>query len=112
MAFNKSPSTWLGAGYGLAANKVTLTTATAGSNVLLTKLTDAEADPSSGDVRDVLWAICYAFYAKWDAVIPGNRPSKMKLVKTVQANADNVTQTETYTFVFTTTTDPSNVTAE
>jgi len=89
-----------------------MTTATAGSNVLLTKLTDAEANSSSGDYREIVWSICSAFYDKWAAVAPVSRPAKVNMSKGVKSNPDLVTQTETFTFTFITNVDPTNVAAE
>jgi len=110
--FSKVPSTFFGPGYSLSGSKIQMTTATAGADVLLTKLTDAEANATTGDYREILWAVCSAFWTKWQATPVGNLPTKVKLLKTVVANPDLTTQTETYTFTFTTNTDPTNVTAE
>jgi len=44
MAFDKTPSTWLGAGYSLAGNEISLETATAGLTVLTTCTAVASTD--------------------------------------------------------------------
>lgn len=112
MAYSKTPSTFFGAGYSLSASEVKMTTATAGSNNLLTKLTDAEANATTGDWREICWSICYALYSKWAALSNSSKPTKAKFSKTIVANPDLTTQTETYIFVFTTTINPSDVAAE
>lgn len=112
MAFNAAPSAWMGAGYTLDSNKAEFNTNSAGSNQLLTKLTDAQADPTTGDVRDVFRALCYMMYNSWSSIASANRPTKMRLVKSVIAQADNTTLQETYTMVFYTESDPQGVVAE
>lgn len=111
MAFTKSPQTWLGAGYTVSSSKVQMNTASAGSNVVLTKLTDAQADPSTGDIRDVARAFCFALQEAWDDQTAGNRPTKMKLEKSTVAQGNTVLQ-ETYQFTFYTTSDPQEVVDE
>ena len=56
MAFDPKPSTWLGAGYTTdsGAHTVTFNTNDASSNKLLKQLTDALANPTTGDIRDVV----------------------------------------------------------
>lgn len=112
MAFDPQPATWLGAGYTLSGNKVQMTTVTAGSNIVLDKLTDAQADPTTGDIRDVVRACCYAFYEAWAAQSPGNRPAKMRLVKSVESLPDLTTLRETYTMSFEVESDPQGVVDE
>lgn len=116
MPFTEAPSSFFGAGYSLSASEVKLTTADNGGTVLLTKLTDAQANASSGDSRDVVRALCYAAYEKWLALSSGNRPAKMKLEKDIISLAPTTTNPqvlrETYTFTFDVESDPQGVIAE
>lgn len=111
MAFNASPSTWLGAGYTVASNQARFNTASAASNVVLDKLTDAQADPTTGDIRDVFRALCYAMWESWDDQSQGNRPVKMKVDRSTVATNNTVLQ-ETYTLTFYTESDPQAVVDE
>lgn len=86
MAFNPAPQTWLGLGYTLAASNVKLTTATAGGNIALPQLTDTEANATTGDIREVVFAIMEALSAAWTAQAPADRPVEM----TIQKTASNV----------------------
>lgn len=98
--FRPSPALWLGPGYSLASRRIRLTTQTAGADVLLTKLTDAEANASSGDIRMVMRAICYAFWEAWAAQQERNLPKRMILEKTVEVLPVQTTLRETYRFQF------------
>lgn len=113
MAFDKKPSTWLGAGYTVASNKAQFNTASAGSNVVLEKVTDAEADPTTGDIRDVARALCYALFEAWSDQSPSNRPSKMTITKNVTVVAPTAANPqvlrESYSLVFDVTSDPQSV---
>lgn len=101
MAFDKSPSTWLGAGYTLGTNAVSLKTANAGSDVALPNLTDEEADPSTGDIRKVMEAFCSAFYEAWVATSEEDRPQMMQLFKNAQAIPDSNQVQIQFGFIFT-----------
>ncbi len=105
MAYNPSPSAWL-PGYSLVSSEAKFRTETAGSNVTLEKLTDAQANATTGSIAQIMWAMCYEFYKTWDATAPMSRPAIFSVSKAVVANPDLTTQQETYTFTFQTTTDP------
>lgn len=81
MAFDKKPSTWLGDGYDLDGTNhlVKLNTNDASTNKLLTQLTDALADPTTGDIRDVMMAVCETFYQAWIAQASADRPTRMSV---------------------------------
>ena len=86
MAFDKKPSTWLGAGYASSSGShtVTFNTNDAASNKTLTQLTDANADPDTGDIRIVGFALLQALYAAALAQ-SANLPTKMTITRSVQA---------------------------
>jgi hypothetical protein len=65
MAFtDKTPASWLGAGYNAQSGKIELNTNDASSNKLLTELTDAEADEASGDIGKLLFGLIDGLYTK------------------------------------------------
>lgn len=113
MAFNQAPSDFFGAGYSLAASEVKLTTATNGGTVLLSKLTDTQANATTGDARDVCRALCYAMYEKWLALSNSEKPVQMKIEKNIVAVTPTVDNPqvlqETYTLTFQVTSDPQAV---
>lgn len=112
MAFNPAPNTWL-TGYSLTSNEVRMRTLTAGTSVTLEKLTDAQANASSGDVRDVFRALCYAMADAYSDKAAGSLPTKMRIVKSVVALPPSTTVPEslreTYTFTFDVESDPQAV---
>jgi len=108
MSYNPSPAAWL-TGYSLVSSEAKFRTSTAGSNVTLTKLTDAEANATTGSIAELIWAMCYEFYDAWDGISPVNRPPIFNITKSVTANPDLITQKEVYTFTFQTTTNATNV---
>ncbi len=99
MSFDPSPATWLGAGYSLASSVAGFNTDTAGSNKLLLQLTDALADPTTGDIRSVAMAMSEALFQSWQAQVSADRPTKMTLARAVTGSASSVVFT--YTFKFT-----------
>ena len=100
MAFDAKPSTWLGAGYSLAANAITMNTATAGSDVTLPELTDAEANATTGDVRDVFFALAEAMYQAYNDTASADRPTKMRLYRSNTTNETTGIVTRSYTLQF------------
>ena len=102
MAFTKTPSTWLGAGYSASSgsNTTTLTTSNATSNVTLAELTNTEANSSTGDIRKIILAFVEQFYRAYSATATADRPLKMTIGRNIVAGQDNV-NTANYTFSFT-----------
>lgn len=62
---DKSPTTWLGAGYNSSTGKIELNTNNASANKLLTELTDVEADETTGDIRKLLFGILDGLYVQF-----------------------------------------------
>ncbi len=104
MAFDPKPSTWLGAGYSVdtGAHTIILNTNDASSNKLLKQLTDALADPTTGDIRDVVLAVSEAFYQAWLTIAgtPANLPTKMNIARIASTPSSGVTMFK-YAFTFT-----------
>ena len=101
MAFNKTPTTWLGAGYSASSvnNTITLTTGDATTNITLPELTNAEANASTGDIKKIILAVVEKFYDKYNTTVLADRPAKMMISRVIVAGQDN-TNTATYQFTF------------
>ncbi len=101
MAFDPAPSTWLGAGYTSDAGPGTISfnTNDAAANKLLTQLTDALADPTTGDIRDVMMAVCEAFYIAASAIATPDQPVRMTIRRTC-TSGPSTSQVLTYSMTF------------
>jgi len=97
MAFDKKPSTWLGAGYAASTENhtITLNTADAASDKTVPELADAEADPTTGDVRKLVFALMEMLYAAWAAQETADRPTRVTIYKSSQASGAELTHTYT-----------------
>jgi hypothetical protein len=97
MAFDKKPSTWLGAGYAASAENhtITLNTADAASDKTVPELADAEADPTTGDVRKLVFALMEMLYAAWAAQAAVDRPTKLTIYKSSSVSGSTITHTYT-----------------
>jgi|LauGreDrversion2_6_1035139.scaffolds.fasta_scaffold31484_2 hypothetical protein len=102
MAYTKTPTTWLGAGYSAnsGSNTVTFTTGTASTNVTVAELTNTEANASTGDIRKIMLAFVEQFYRAYNATATADRPLKMTITRNIVAGQDNV-NTANYQFSFT-----------
>lgn len=99
MAFNDAPSDWLPNGYSLDSNLVRFKTATGGTGVALPELTDAQADPTTGDIRQVMYAICAAFAQAWESKATADRPTRMTISRTTSTAREGVLS-HSFTFRF------------
>lgn len=100
MAYDPKPSTHFGAGYSLASNSIRFNTNDAASNKTLTTLTDAEANATTGDFREVIRALLYKFSTDWDATAVADRPAKMTLQKSLGIDQSTGNVIESYQFTF------------
>lgn len=100
MAFNdhKSPGEWLGGGYALASHEAKFATADAAGDVALPELTDTEADPTTGDIRKVVFALMEALFAAWSAQAVADRPEKMQVFRSISEPTPGVVR-KTYTVI-------------
>jgi hypothetical protein len=98
------PSTWLDAGFDVDTvnHLIKLNTNDAASNKLLAQLTDSQADPTTGDIRRVAFAIAEALYLAWKNQPTNNQPKKMVIGRSVVNNRDGTVQ-NVYTLRFTVT---------
>jgi hypothetical protein len=93
MAFDDTPTGWLGAGYSEDGTDITLPIAS------LPELTAEEADAANGDIRKILYAFAHAMHVKYNALPAADRPSKMTISKT-QGVLQGTTVRVGFTFTF------------
>lgn len=101
MAFDPKPSTWLGAGYSVAGNAISLTTADKDGDKALPEVTDAEAHATTGDIRKVLFGLMEAVFQAWNGVEVANRPTMMMIQKGSYTNVETGNIETTFTARFT-----------
>lgn len=96
MAFDQKPSTWFGAGYSVTSHVIGFKSSD-GSPVTVPNLPDADADPTTGDVRKVMFNMDEMEYQAWvTQVAAGGQPLKMTIIRSSIENSDG-TFTRTYT---------------
>src|SRR5882724_11414548 len=100
MAFDPTPSVWLGAGYSLSSSVAGFNTNTAGSNKLLVQLTDALANATTGNIRSIMMAMCEAYFQAWQTQGTSAQPTKMTISRSTTTGPASTT-VFTYTFKFT-----------
>ena len=111
MAASVVPSTWFGAGYTASSggHTITLNTNDAASNKLLTKLTDVNADPTTGNAEVIGMAILEMLLAAYNTRKAADAPTNFKVIKSV--NKDPSTGNDVLTYSVTVqATPPSTVT--
>lgn len=101
MAFDPKPSTWLGAGYSLASNAISLTTADKDGDKALPEVTDADAHATTGDIRKVLFGLMEAIFQAWKGVDVDDRPTMMTIQKGAYTNVETGNIEMTFTARFT-----------
>lgn len=69
MAFNPAPSGWF-PGLTNSATELTI------PFTALNQLTQADSDPSTGDIREIVFNFCEAFSDKWAATADADRSEK------------------------------------
>lgn len=98
------PSTYLGAGFAAnsGSHTISFNTQSAGSNKLLAQLLDAAADPTTGNVEQILLALCEAFYSAYRTqVAAGNKPLSSSAQKSGNPDSASGGFFMSYTFNFT-----------
>src|SRR5690606_12798565 len=89
-------------GLSVASNQLRLTTADSSAPVAVPELTDAEADPTTGDVRKLFYALCEMMYQARNAIAPEDLPVQMQIFRTSSVNDVTGEITRTYTLQFVT----------
>ena len=98
MAYDKKPSTWLGAGYAndASAHTITLQTAGAASNKTLPDLTDAQANPTTGDAVNIIEAFNEALFQHYNG-LGADAPAHIRIYRASQTDDATGVVTRTYT---------------
>lgn len=101
-AVDIKPSTVFGDGYvnDATAHTITMNTEDAPSDQTLAKLTDAGADPTTGDARKIYFALCEQAYNWFNNLPKADRPKKLNITRAVNIARDG-TVTNSYTLRFT-----------
>lgn len=103
MSADVKPSTWFGAGYVLdaSAHVMKMNTATAGSNKLLSQLTDGQGHSTTGSALQVGLAFCEMLYQSARAqAAANNQPIEMSAQRSGNPNATTGGFDMAYTFRF------------
>jgi hypothetical protein len=104
MAFNPAPSVWFGPGFNAGTSYIQFNTDNAGGGEaykLLKQLTNALANPSTGDVRAVMMAVVEEFFQAWLTIAIADRPKNMTISRTVSTGTVGDTNIFSYNFRFT-----------
>ena len=75
---NDSPSEVFGTGYSSDGSSITFTI---GSTGLLTNLTSAEANATTGDYRHVIYELLNFFFTEFNAVPTADTPTQMSITR-------------------------------
>ena len=100
MAFSPVPSDWFSTGYDSDSGAHTVSFNTAeGTPATLAQLTDALADPTTGDIRSIMMAMCEGFFQAYLAQ-GADIPTRMTITRNTSTGPSNTTVFN-YTFKFT-----------
>ena len=103
MAFNATPSGWLGAGYTLSGSGTTAAVnfgISGNTNATLPEITTAEANATTGDIRKIYYGIVEQLYQSYLAKATADRPNRMAISKSSNVDATTGFITTNYTIQF------------
>jgi hypothetical protein len=88
MPYDKSPTTFFGAGYSYSSSnkKITLSTNNSTHAIKLNELTNAEANQSTGDVRKLAYAIMMFMNQRIEE-LGINKPTKMTIASSSRSGS-------------------------
>jgi hypothetical protein len=94
MAFNPAPSNWI-PGYTVSSGNIVIPIAS------LPALTTAKANATTGDIRDVVYAMNDQIFLKFRDTVVADRPTKMLIRQSsfASSEADQVTRTYSSEFI-------------
>lgn len=95
MAINRAPATWWPS---WSEDGTTISVPIAS----FPEMTAAEADGTTGDICNVLYAMLHKTYAKYVSLATADKPTTMGVYKNVAENATTGKQTVTFTVQFVT----------
>jgi hypothetical protein len=103
MAFNATPSGWLGAGYTLSGSGTTAAInfgISGNTNETLPEITSIEAHATNGDIRKIYYGIVEKLYQSYLAKADADKPNRMSLSKSSSVNSTTGLITTTYSIQF------------
>jgi len=103
MAFNATPSGWLGSGYTLSGSGTTAAInfgISGNTNETLPQITTAEANASTGDIRKIYYGIVEQLYQAYIGKATADRPNRMVLTRSSSVDATTGLITSTYSIQF------------
>ena len=115
MAFNPTPSGWLGAGYTLSGSGTSAAVnfgISGNTNETLPEITPAEANTTNGDVRKIYYGIVEKLFQSYLAKATADRPNRMTISKSAFVSGDTGLITTTYNIQFVLAPTGLDVTAE
>ena len=95
MAFDPLPPSWI-TGWSSDGTTVSFPIAS------IPELSAAEADPTTGDIRRILFAIQTEIYNVWVAQLPADKPENWTATKSVNTNTTTQVSLQTFTDRFNT----------
>ena len=93
MAFDDTPTTWI-ANYSSNGTDMTLPIAS------FSELDASEANTTTGDIRQILFALTEEFYQAYNDTAVADRPGKMRIFRTSTTNESTGVVTRSYNFQF------------
>jgi len=96
MAYSDVPTDWI-PGYAATTTTITLPIESAGH---FSEISSAEADASTGDIRQILFGLCHGSYESWNAIAVADRPNRMTISKSISTNVATGIATNTFTLRF------------
>ena len=105
MAFNATPSGWLGAGYTVSGSGTTaaINFGISGNTAVgeaLPQITSSEANASTGDIRKIYYGLVEALFQAYLAKANADQPNRMTLSKSASVNSTTGLITANYSFQF------------
>ena len=105
MAFNATPSGWLGAGYTLSGSGTTaaINFGISGNTAVgeaFPQITSAEANASNGDIRKIYYGIVEQLYQAYLGKATADRPNRLSLSKSSNVDSTTGLITTNYTIQF------------
>jgi len=103
MAFNATPSGWLGSGYTLSGSGTTAAInfgISGNTNETLPQITTAEANASTGDIRKIYYGIVEQLYQAYIGKATADRPNRMVLTRSSSVDSTTGLITSTYSIQF------------
>ena len=102
MAFDGTPTTWI-ASYAADATNMTIPIAS------LPELTDAEAHATTGDIREIAWAITEKLFQEFNGRVLDDRPVRMGITKSASINSTTGVLINSIVFTFQTAIGSQNI---